>query len=183
MPSLLPQIRVLKIQVHFYFSFNCNSSKCSGNNNFSSAQKSNSNKTFHINNRNILSNRSNFCLLHWNKGSSNIRSKLKDIFWTLDKFKPDLFSIVEANMFYKDPIKIPSYCRLHIKNTFTRTILLISDSINYIRIYDLEDPFISSIWIAITVSKNSKVLLGIYYRQWSLASELGLDNTGIKQNQ
>ena len=53
--------------------------------------------------------RTNFKIIHWNKGNSNFSNKINEIYTILDQSKPDIFSLVEANYPFSDPIKIKDY--------------------------------------------------------------------------
>ena len=130
--------------------------------------KENLNKSNHIKNGNIQKARSNFRLLHWNKGNSSLDNKINDICSTIQDFNPDIFSISEANLKIGSTISFKDYKiefnRLHTHSTQSRSIVLINNRIPYTRRYDLETPLISFIWLEVPINKNNKLLLCSYYR-------------------
>ena len=65
-------------------------------NSYSKVCKLNNNRISHIKNGNISKNGS-FSMLSWNKGNSLFEKKRDDISITLDRHKPDIFAIHEAN--------------------------------------------------------------------------------------
>ena len=66
------------------------------NNNYSKVCKESCNKINHILNGNI-SKKGNLSLYTWNKGNSCFKNRRNDILVTLEKYKPDVFTIHEAN--------------------------------------------------------------------------------------
>ena len=125
--------------------------------NFDCMIKKNHNKNLHSINGNIPT-KNNYQLLHWNKGNSDFHNKINDVLLTIDEHSPDLFSISEANYNFSNPIQIKGYNievnRLHTFSSFSRSILLIRDNISYKRRNDLENTFISSVWIEVIVSSK-----------------------------
>ena len=79
--------------------------------NHSSSLQSKSNKMAHITfgNRNISHKKGSFKLLHWNKGNSKLGNKYDDICMTIQNFKPQFFSIQEANYNIYSNLKFPGY--------------------------------------------------------------------------
>ena len=61
--------------------------------------------------------------------------------------------------------------------------MLIRDNISYKRRNDLENTFISSVWIEVSISSKKSILICSYYRQWSLPSELGIEKSGDRSLQ
>ena len=66
------------------------------NNNYSKVCQASNNRTSHTLNGNI-SKKGTLTLLTWNKGNSTFKNKRDDILVTLDRYKPDIFAIHEAN--------------------------------------------------------------------------------------
>ena len=97
-------------------------------------------------------------LLHINKGNSNFHNKINDIYSIIDIHKPDILSIQEANYDLKNPISIKGYNieykKLCSNDYKARTILLVKDNINYKRMYEYEDDYISSIWLEVLIKKR-----------------------------
>ncbi len=145
-----------------------------------------SNKNNHILNGNI-SNKGNFSLFTWNKGNSTFKNKRDDILVTIERYKPDIFAIQEANFdiindrgFENYTIESSSLCRGY---NISRTILLIKKGVAYKRRKDLENGYISSVWVQITISKKVSTLISSYYRQWSLPQELKIDGSNSPKSQ
>ena len=94
--------------------------------------------------------------IQWNKGNSHFNTKIDDLKFVIDQFSPDIISVCEANYDINFHTKIPGYKieanRLHISNNIARSVLLFRDSITYCRHYDLENPYISSVWISININ-------------------------------
>ena len=98
-------------------------------------------------------------MISWNKGNSNFRTKKDDILVTINRYKPDIFAIHEANYRSKNDGHIYGYnvkCNTLIEGyDISRTILLLKKGISYKRRYDLENKYISRIWVQINISKTS----------------------------
>ena len=86
------------------------------------------------------------------------------------------FSIQEANYNIFSSLKFPGYKieynKLTQNNDTARTILLVDNNISYKRRYDVENDFISSIWIQVNITKNTYLLLCSYYHQWQLPTNI-----------
>lgn len=120
--------------------------------------KKNRNKNMHILNGKISKNGSHF-LLTWNKGNSSYSNKRDDISITLERHRPDFFTIHEANYnVLKDKgfsgynLK---YNTLYINSVISRTMLLVKKGINFKRRYDLDNSIIPSIWLQVYISKKN----------------------------
>ena len=68
-------------------------------------------------------------------------------------------------------------------NNIARSILLIKDGISYKRRRDLEDKYISTVWVQININSKTSFLLCAYYRQWSLPSNLNINNSNSVNSQ
>ena len=112
---------------------------------------------------------------------------MDDIRFILDQFSPDYLSLCEANFDIHCNVKFPGYNieynRLHISNTVSRSLVLIKNSISYTRRYDLENPYISSIWLNIKINRNHNLIACSYYRQWQLQKNLHIPNSNSKNSQ
>ena len=98
------------------------------NNGYSKICKESCNKINHILNGNI-SKKGNLSLYTWNKGNSCFKNRRNDILVTLERYKPDVFTIHEANFnilndrgFSNYNIEANTLCR---GNSIARTIVLI----------------------------------------------------------
>ena len=115
------------------------------------------NKMCHIYNGNIYK-MNDFKMVHINKGNSNFENKYDDLLQLLNVFRPHLLSIQEANYnvesdkFFKG-YKLEYNC-LTKSCKMARTVVLIRDDIPYERCLQLENEYISSIWIQIYMSKT-----------------------------
>ena len=126
-------------------------------------------------------------MISWNKGNSNFSTKRDDILITINRYHPDIFAIHEANYSIKNDGQILGYNIEHntlVDNyTISRSLLIIKKGISYKRRYDLENKYISSIWVQINISKKKSILICSYYRQWSIPSILNINNSNSVSNQ
>ena len=104
-------------------------------NNFSHIQQINNNKISHSTNGHIKHN--NIKIAHFNKGNSKFDNKIDDIHYIIDKHKPLIFSISEANYCNTNKTIICGYnietCDFKIGYHTSRQILLIHNSLTYTR--------------------------------------------------
>ena len=104
-------------------------------NNFSHIQQAHNNKLSHSINGNIKHN--NIKIAHFNKGNSKFDNKIDDIHYIIDKHKPLIFSISEANYCNTNKTIICDYnieaCDFKIGYHTSRQILLIHNSLTYTR--------------------------------------------------
>ena len=115
------------------------------NNTYGKVCKDSCNKTNHILNGNI-SKRGNISLYTWNKGNSSFKNRRDDILVTLERYKPDVFTVHEANF---DTLNDRGFTNYNIEaktlgrgNSIARTIVLIKNALSFKRPYDLENPYI-----------------------------------------
>lgn len=110
------------------------------------------NRNSHIVNGNLKN--SSRKLLHWNKGPSFLQYKIDHVKYILDKQKPHIFSLSEANYIRSrnnHDIKIDGYnyewtdqkCNYDI----SRQVVLVDDRLNYVRRFDLKSTHDCTIWI------------------------------------
>ena len=125
------------------------------NNTFSKVSQVANNRINHMLNGNI-SKKGNLTLFTWNKGNSTFKNKRDDILITIERYKPDIFAIHEANFdinndrgFENYTIEANTLCRGH---QISRTIILIKKGVAYKRRKDLENDYIASVWVQITIS-------------------------------
>ena len=129
-------------------------------------------------------------IAHFNKGNSNFETKINEINILIEKYSPDIFSIVEANL----PIKyeyiqkeIPDYSfELNIlsdKTKLSRNIILVHKNISYKRRRDLESDITSTIWIEINIPKSKPALFMGGYRQWRLPKVLNVNKSNSTKSQ
>ena len=126
----------------------------------------NNNKLQHI-----LNGNSYLSLVHWNKGKSLFHNKLNDIDMVLDKFKPHIISLCEANI---DKIinnthnnKYHDYSIEHTKmadkTNISRNVILIKDGLVYKRRSDLEDDETSTVWIELKLPNSKPISITSIY--------------------
>lgn len=125
-------------------------------------------------------------IIHWNKGSSKFSNKLDDINIINDKFRPHIFSILEANYDLVEKISLDNYSietdNMQCGNKLSRTIMLINKQLNYTRLGQYDTPGISSVCIKLLLkSKNNPVFLS-FYRQWQLSSDSQVKNPSLYDN-
>ena len=155
------------------------------NNTYSKICQESSNKNNHILNGNITK-KGNLSLYTWNKGNSSFKNRRDDILVTLERYKPDIFTIHEANFDILNDRGFPNYtiesntlCKGY---SIARTIVLIKNGIAYKRRDDLENEYISSVWLQIIISKKVSTFIASYYRQWSLPQDLNVDFSNSIKN-
>ena len=106
------------------------------NNNFSKVCQVSNNKTNHSLNSNIMK-KGTLTLLTWNKGSSTFNNKRDDILVTIERYRPDIFAIHEANFDLKNDRGFENYTieanRLCNGHQISRTIMLIKKGVPYKR--------------------------------------------------
>ena len=134
-------------------------------NNFFITRQNTNNKLAHILNDNIML--TNIKIAHFNKGNSKFTNKIDDIHYILDKHKPLIFSISEANYCNINKAIIDGYnieaCDFKIGYHTSRQILLIHNSLTYTRRTDLEKPHIALIICDIKINKKGKLTIAAYY--------------------
>ena len=129
-------------------------------------------------------------IMQWNKGKANFTNKTNDLDSILQRHKPNLISMCEANINrnintiinnkYKD-YNI-EHTKMSINTNQSRNIMMIKEDIIYKRRTDLEDETTSTIWIELKLPKNKPILVASIYRQWSLPQMLNIkDSHGITQ--
>ena len=98
------------------------------NNTFSKICQASSNKINHSTNGNI-SKKGTLTLFTWNKGNSTFKNKRDDILVTIERYRPDIFAIHEANFDLKNDRGFENYTvetnTLYRGYEISRTILLI----------------------------------------------------------
>merc|ERR1712240_896013 len=129
-------------------------------------------------------------LAQWNKGKANFSNKTNDLDSILQRHKPNIISICEANINRNNNTEINNrYKDFNIKNTKmsintnqSRNIMMIKEDLIYKRRADLEDAETSTVWIELKIPRNKPILVASIYRQWSLPQILNIkDSHGIIQ--
>ena len=141
---------------------------------------SNRNKECHITNGNICKSKKSLDIMHWNKGPAHLQNKSNDMNYILDRYKPDIFSLSEANLVIsRDNGDIGYLSSYNYEYTdqlanfdISRQILIIDKQIVYKRRRDLESKFDCCIWIEIQLKGQKPLLVMGGYRQWSILNLL-----------
>ena len=131
-------------------------------------------------------------LLHVNKSSSNILSKISLIQDLFDREQPLVASINESNCVLTEPKQINpiegyklEHKLLDINNhvaTKARTSMAIKSGTNYERMSSLETDINPIIWIKIKLKQTEPLLICSGYRQWSILEEHKVKNSnGLRQ--
>ena len=112
-------------------------------------------------------------LIIWNKGNSRFQAKKADIEVILEKYKPLVMGILEANMginICTHMLGIDGYIlerdNLIEQGCRTRTAIYINEKLEYKRRKDLEVKGSPAIWIEISPDSTKSWLLFVGYREW-----------------
>ena len=124
-----------------------------------------------------------------NKGKSNLKLHLDMIKIHIQKENPGLIILSESQI-TRDEINLHTHFKgYQVEHKFlpgldrARITMFIKDTIPYERVHDIEDPWISNIWLKIKTSKNGHSMFMGGYREWQHPKETGLINTGHKIKQ
>ena len=104
------------------------------------------NKMAHIVEGNKVSTKKVLNIMHWNKGPSFLQNKVNDINYKLDKYRPHIFSLSEANFIINrdnEDLNFLHEYNYEIVNgvdnvKMSRQMVLINKQLNYVRRVDLE---------------------------------------------
>ena len=123
-------------------------------------------------------------ILHWNKGPSHLENKKNDIEALIQKHRPHILGLSEANLFKHhlvSNVQIPEYT-LHTCPTISNPELNVSRVVVYthssliVKIrQDLMINNFSAIWLEVGLPKRRKILVCNIYREWGHLKQL--DNT------
>ena len=121
----------------------------------------------------------------WNKGNGDIMGKLDEIELKIEKHKPVIFGILEANIgtdCHTPVIQMEEFelerDNLNTSQIRTRAAVYISCQIDYKRRLDLETSEIPMIWLEIKSKKSKPWLIMIGYRQWRTLGKNGGKKSG-----
>ena len=127
-------------------------------------------------------------LLHWNKGSSYLENKMNEIATIIDKYKPHVFGISEANFLHdhhSSNVEIPEY-KIHFCPTLqnpslkaSRIIVYTHESLIVKPRHDLMDENVSAIWMEVGLPHKKKFLVGQVYREWGHLNQSDRDSHRI----
>ena len=117
-------------------------------------------------------------VLQWNKGPSLFKNKTDHLKIIIDKYKPNLISLSEAN--YDIAANDSNHQFLHYNVEFTdqkvglnlsRQVVLIDKRLNYTRVENLEGKLDCTIWVKISLKGKKSLLFCRGYRQWQIVNE------------
>ena len=104
--------------------------------------------------------------MHWNKGHGFFKNKIHDIYYVLEKYKPHMMSISEANYDNVEKMKIKDYSVEHNDlgkgHKISRQILLVHNTIEYTRKCELETKYIAAIVINVKLATKSNMSIISY---------------------
>ena len=116
---------------------------------------------------------SNGKIMIWNKGNATFQARKGEVEMILDKHKPLVLGLCEANMgvnTFASALGIDGYHlerdNLTSEGIRTRTALYIKETLNYKRREDLEAKASPTIWIEVNTNTTSAWLLFVGYREW-----------------
>ena len=103
---------------------------------------------------------------------------------TLKGENPGVLIIPESQIDVNEPNLKTHFQGYNIESKFlpgqkkARISVLIRENVEYERIYQIEDDWLSIIWIKIRISRNQSLMLMCGYREWQYIKETGI--TGSK---
>ena len=119
-------------------------------------------------------------ILHWNKGSSFLVNKKDEIETVIEKYRPHIMGLSEANFFAKHDrlaVQFPEY-KMHVCPTLENPQLEVSRVIVYTHTslivkprVDLMSKDISAIWLEIGLPNKRKILVCNCYREWGYLNQ------------
>ena len=114
-------------------------------------------------------------IMHWNKGSSFLHNKINEIETVIEKYRPHILGLSEANFFSdhdRSAVQLPDYV-LHLCPTLTNLDLAVSRVVVYTHSSlvvkprpDLMNDRISAIWLEVGLPNKRKFLVCNFYREW-----------------
>ena len=114
-------------------------------------------------------------ILHWNKGSSFLQNKKDDLEVIIEKYRPHIFGLSEANLLSHQDlanVQFPEY-NLHTCPTLSNTDLNVSRVLVYTHCSlivkprpDLMDNRVSAIWLEVGLPNRHKIIVCNLYREW-----------------
>ena len=146
-------------------------------------KQKNRNKQEHIKNGNKQNNNKKIKkkkyikIIQINKGKSNIKMHLDIIKMQIQKEDPGIVIITESQITTTDTNLNEHFKNYTIENKFlpgldrARISILIKNTITYQRVPELEDDWISNIWLRVSVSRNKTALIMGGYREWKHPQE------------
>ena len=119
-------------------------------------------------------------IVHWNKGSSLLKNKKDDIETIIEKYKPHVLGLSEANLRKDDDIsdvQLSDY-NLHTCPTIhnpehgvSRVVVYTHKSLIVKPRPDLMNPWISAVWLEVGLPRRHKFLVCNAYREWGYPNQ------------
>ena len=161
---------------------------CVNNNKHNEYLKKSHNKIMYTINGNI-SGKSNINIIMINKGSSNLAKYLDIIKITIHNENREIVILPESNLKENENTFEVHFPEFNVESKFiqglgyARISMLIHKSVTYNRMKEIDDYYISTVWIKVKTGKrNSTIIMG-GYRQWTIPSKLNVHNSNHPQNQ
>ena len=130
-------------------------------------------------------------LVAYNKGNSFLQNYLEETESLVEKYRPDLLCLTEANLkkdIDKNLVSIKDY-NLHTAPTMNNVNLNISRVVVYTnkniiakRRPDLENEEVSAIWLEVGPLRKPKILVASLYREWQYMGQ-PYNDSGTIQSQ
>ena len=115
----------------------------------------------------------NCTIMSWNKGNATLGNKIEEIEVIIEKWKPAMFCVLEANLevdSYLNAVQIEGYSlekdKLAENGFKCRTVIYISNSVEYSRRKDLEPSCSPVIWIELFPKSAKSCLIFSGYREF-----------------
>ena len=150
-------------------------SKESTTKNYASSKQSENNKIMHSANGNRAAKiRSHLKIQQINKGHSNFSTKLNNILSLIEKEKPDILTISEANIEVDHPSLMNNLSGYNAELKIlgnakqARLLVLVKSGITYERVEKFENDINAMITLKIKTSSRGSLYLVCVYRQWKL---------------
>ena len=138
------------------------------------------NKIAHITHGNRGQRGKGITCLYWNKGPSSLQNKMLDIATIMDRHKPHILGLGEANFRNDheiDAVQVPGYT-LHIDSSINnpalglaRVVVYTSNILRVKRRDDLENSTVAAIWLECGLPNQKSFLVCMGYRQWRLVAQ------------
>ena len=139
------------------------------------------NKIAHIINGNRGQRGRGITCMYWNKGPSSLQNKMLDIATIMDRHKPHILGLGEANFRNDheiDTVQVPGYT-LHIDSSINnpelglaRVVVYTNNILRVKRRDDLENSTVAAIWLECGLPNQKSFLVCMGYRQWRLVGQL-----------
>ena len=133
-------------------------------------------------------NNPNFKFLLLNKNNADLKNRIDQINHVLETKKPDFFVLNEAQLHKHDTTtryQFPGYCmendNLNITDGWSRTAILVKNSIKYKRQKDLEIKGIATVWLQVGIPGTKHFLLQALYRQFRRQGKAGTNSISSQE--